>query len=129
MFQMKYLQHDVDAGCDPKCIALIDELGVEAYGRYWLLLEFMARASGPVVDLSKRGMHRTLERELRTDRDGLRDFLKALAELELIAPDRLEEGHVASASFCRRREEMESNFVNGKKGGRPPKKGGVKGRG
>lgn len=127
---MKYLQHDVDASEDPKCAALIDELGVEAYGRYWLMLEVMARASSPCIDLGRRGASRALQRALRIDADGLRDFLHDLAEFGLIAPDRLEAGMVESDSFCRRREKMEEDFANGKKGGRPPsKKGRVKGGG
>lgn len=129
MFEMKYLQHDVDASEDPKCAALIDELGVEAYGRYWLLLEVMARASSPCIDLTRRGARAALQRALRTDAEGLMGFLHDLADFGLIAADRLEAGMVESDSFCRRREEMQANFENGKKGGRPPKKGGVKGRG
>ena len=34
-----YFSHDSNAKDDPKCVILIDELGLEGYGIYWMLIE------------------------------------------------------------------------------------------
>lgn len=34
-----WFSHDVNAKDDPKCLMLIDELGLEGYGIYWVLIE------------------------------------------------------------------------------------------
>lgn len=34
-----YFSHDANAKDDPKCVILIDELGLEGYGIYWMLIE------------------------------------------------------------------------------------------
>jgi hypothetical protein len=34
-----YFSHDANAQDDPKCMVLIDQLGVEGYGIFWLLVE------------------------------------------------------------------------------------------
>ena len=34
-----YFSHDANAKDDPKCVVLIDELGMEGYGIYWMLVE------------------------------------------------------------------------------------------
>lgn len=36
-----YFSHDSNAHDDPKCILLIEQLGMEGYGIYWLLLELL----------------------------------------------------------------------------------------
>lgn len=40
-----YFSHDANAQDDPKCMVLIDQLGVEGYGIFWLLVEKL-RAEG-----------------------------------------------------------------------------------
>lgn len=122
MFNLTYLRHDVDAGCDPKCIALIAEHGMESYGRWWLLLETMARSSDGFIDLSKPGQERMLVRTLWLgDVDDLRAYLLTLADLGLVDAGMLEGGKVMSNSFLQRRDEMIAAYENGKKGGRPKK--------
>lgn len=34
-----YFPHDSNANCDPKCMLLIHQLGLEGYGIYWVLIE------------------------------------------------------------------------------------------
>ncbi len=34
-----YFPHDSNAKDDPKCVLLIDQLGLEGYGIYWVLIE------------------------------------------------------------------------------------------
>ena len=37
----RYFPHDSNAKDDPKCVLLIDELGLEGYGIYWVLIEVL----------------------------------------------------------------------------------------
>lgn len=41
MFVKRYFSHDFDAADDPKCQALIADLGMEGYGVYWRLTEML----------------------------------------------------------------------------------------
>ena len=43
---MKYFSHDSDASKDIKCRRLIRRLGMEGYGRWWLLCELLASEDG-----------------------------------------------------------------------------------
>lgn len=36
-----YFTHDSNAKDDPKCALLIDQLGMEGYGIYWMLIEVL----------------------------------------------------------------------------------------
>lgn len=36
-----YFSHDANAKDDPKCMALIDDLGMEGYGIFWVLIEIL----------------------------------------------------------------------------------------
>ena len=38
-FLKLYFPHDSNAKDDPKCMVLIDQLGMEGYGIYWVLIE------------------------------------------------------------------------------------------
>lgn len=41
-----YFPHDVNAQNDPKCIALIEEYGMEGYGLYWVIIEMLHQEGG-----------------------------------------------------------------------------------
>lgn len=124
---MKYIPHDVDAATDPKCDILIDECGMEGYGRFWRLVELMARSSHGFVDLAARGQRTMTARALRMEPDGLDAFLGFLADIGLVDAEALERDHVTSDAFLRRREASMAAYESGKQGGRPPKKGRSKG--
>ena len=36
-----YFSHDSNAKDDPKCMLLIDQLGLEGYGIFWILIEVL----------------------------------------------------------------------------------------
>lgn len=36
-----YFPHDSNAKDDPKCVLLIEQLGMEGYGIYWMLIEVL----------------------------------------------------------------------------------------
>ena len=37
-----YFSHDSNAKDDPKCMVLIDQLGLEGYGIFWVLIETLS---------------------------------------------------------------------------------------
>ena len=41
-----YFSHDSNAKDDPKCMLLIDQLGLEGYGIYWVLVEVLREQNG-----------------------------------------------------------------------------------
>ncbi len=41
-----YFPHDCNAKDDPKCVLLIEQLGLEAYGAYWILIETLRDQPG-----------------------------------------------------------------------------------
>jgi hypothetical protein len=46
-----YFPHDSNAKDDPKCIMLIEELGVEGYGIFWVLIETLRDQPGYKADI------------------------------------------------------------------------------
>lgn len=117
VFGKSYITHDVDASHDPKCAALIDGDGLEAYARWWLLLETFGRSSCGFIDLTARGQKAMLKRELRFDTmEQLDRFLYALGEYELIDPGRLPDAAM-SQSFIKRHSYFEQKAAAGRKSG------------
>jgi len=41
-----YFSHDSNAKDDPKCVLLIEQLGLEGYGIYWILIEILRDQPG-----------------------------------------------------------------------------------
>lgn len=49
----RYFPHDSNAKDDPKCVLLIDDMGMEGYGIYWMLIEVLREQpdySYPIVN-------------------------------------------------------------------------------
>jgi hypothetical protein len=62
-----YFTHDSNAKDDPKCIMLIEELGMEGYGIYWMLIETLRdqpdyRASLGILPALARRYNTTFEK-------------------------------------------------------------------
>lgn len=47
-----YFSHDMNAQDDPKCIKLIDDLGMEGYGVFWALIEKLRSEKNYTLPLS-----------------------------------------------------------------------------
>lgn len=41
-----YFPHDSNASFDPKCVLLIEQLGLEGYGAFWILIEYLRDQPG-----------------------------------------------------------------------------------
>jgi hypothetical protein len=50
-----YFSHDANSQDDPKCMVLIDQLGMEGYGIFWALIEKLRSASGYKLPVSISG--------------------------------------------------------------------------
>ncbi len=50
--QSKYFSHDSNAKDDPKCELLIEEIGLEGYGIFWILLEILREQENYKLPLS-----------------------------------------------------------------------------
>lgn len=46
MREAVYFSHDSNAKDDPKCMLLIDQLGLEGYGAFWILIEILREQPG-----------------------------------------------------------------------------------
>lgn len=46
-----YFPHDANAQDDPKCMLLIDQMGMEGYGIFWALIERLRNETGYVLPL------------------------------------------------------------------------------
>lgn len=46
MREAVYFSHDSNAKDDPKCMLLIDQLGLEGYGAFWILVEILREQPG-----------------------------------------------------------------------------------
>lgn len=47
-----YFSHDANAQDDPKCMVLIDQLGMEGYGIFWALIEKLRAEKGYKLPIS-----------------------------------------------------------------------------
>ena len=47
-----YFSHDANAQDDPKCMVLIDQLGMEGYGIFWALIEKLRNESNYKLPLA-----------------------------------------------------------------------------
>lgn len=85
---MEYFKHDADARDDPKLQDLRDELGMEGYGRYWILVEVLAGREGHAYEVEDRATGRDrwrrLAQELECGEDEAKSFISKLDELRLI---------------------------------------------
>jgi len=68
-----WLQHDSNAKDDPKCMLLIEDLGLEGYGAFWVLIEYLRDQPGYKCSLS---MLRVLARKYNTKESVLNNVVK-----------------------------------------------------
>jgi uncharacterized protein YdaU (DUF1376 family) len=108
-----YFPHDSNATEDPKMMLLIDELGMEGYGIFWMLLEALRNQKGykyPVKFL------KSLCRMKNADKETVS---KVINDYELFV---VEEDHFFSDSFLKRMKEIDEHRArlaeNGRKGGK-----------
>ncbi|MGR1083963.1 hypothetical protein ACUYFE_08045 [Olegusella massiliensis] len=123
---LAYFSHDCFAADDMKCRKLLLRGGYAAYGRWWRICELMGACSGHHLAFAEDDDREILRRILELETlDELNEFILLLADIELISPDALVEGEVASERMDRNAEttgiKRAAGREGGKLGGRPKK--------
>ena len=89
--------------------------GMVAFGRWVALMGILYDAEG-VYDLTPKVKRQYLMRELETDEEGLRQFLFACANCDLLDLQMLEAGKVTSEGICNQLSYVKQKSEAGKKG-------------
>jgi hypothetical protein len=113
-----YFPHDFNARRDEKCWALIKDMGFEAYGRYWAIVECLGERSNHKIEKGPRYLE-MLADELKMDITLAESFLRKLIDTYKLFTE--DETYIWSESFLRRmsiREERRRQKVEaGRRGG------------
>lgn len=116
---LAYFSHDCFAADDMKCRKLLLRGGYAAYGRWWRICELMGACSGHHLAFSEDDDREILRRILELETlDELNEFISLLAEVELISPDALAEGEIASERMDRSAQEIGLYRASGREGGK-----------
>lgn len=126
---MAFFPHDSNASGDIRCRKLIRRLGVEGYGRWWLLCELLASTSGHALPMAEEDDAYVVAEALRFDVSGYGD-MKAITECrefveQLVGIGLLRvtgDGEIYSERMMRNGEYFGRQRANGAKGGRPKKR-------
>ena len=118
MEPLKWIQHDVTAAADPDLCRLRDAHGMEALGRWWVLVERIAGARGHALDVSTPQAWARLAAALEfygpDGVDKCREFVGALYDLDLINRESFEEfGRIRSRRIDRNAEFAARDVANG----------------
>lgn len=117
-----YFSHDNNAAEDIKCQRLLIRGGFEAYGRWWRVCELMAMYTGHHIPYATDEDFLILGKQLMCESTKeLGDFVKLLADVELISIDALGRGEIASDRMNRNASALGFQRAAGKLGGRPRK--------
>jgi len=91
-----YFSHDSNAKDDPKCVMLIEKLGMEGYGIYWVLIETLREQPEYCYPMS---LIPALARRYNTTEDSMRAVVADFGLFEVTDDD-----HFFSPSLMRRME-------------------------
>ena len=123
---MAFFPHDANAAQDMKVELLLEDCGMEGYGRWWRLCELLAATEGHRIEVGNRRIAQVIARNLMCDGvDGLMAFLKELSELGLI--DMPGDGFVSSRRMMRNAEYFGRKRAAGSSGGRARRAGEARG--
>ena len=103
-----YFPHDSNAKDDPKCIELIDQLGLEGYGVYWVCVETLRdqpNYSYPVKLIP------ALARRYNTSKEKMGAVINNYGLFEIT-----EDEFFLSPSLCRRMGDVNKHRINGIRG-------------
>lgn len=99
----RYFPHDSNAKDDPKCVLLIDDMGMEGYGIYWMLIEVLREQpdySYPIANAM------ALARRYNTSTESVRQVIYKY-DLFVVEEDRI----FFSESLNRRMAEVEARAL------------------
>ena len=119
---LRFLQHDVNAQEDDAIYRMVEVLGIGAYGRYWQLMELMARRSQHCYDVSTDRGWRKLSLDMSSLEDfsvnECKEFVALLCSLGLLSDESFRQfGHVVSDRLSREVEKYAEEAASKKFGG------------
>jgi len=120
---MAFFPHDTNASQDMKLELLLDDYGMEGYGRWWRLCELLAATDGHRIEIGNARVAKVVARNLMFESAGdLMTFVVELADLGLI--DTPGDGYISSKRMNRNAEYFGKKRAAGRKGGRTKKASG-----
>lgn len=115
-----YFSHDCNARNDPKCSALINDLGMEGYGFYWGLIEIISEQDGYKL-LKFPKVYEGIAKQLNSNAEAVLKHIQALVkDYNLLSED---ENYIWSETLLRRMKQREEKRKARAEAGR---KGGLK---
>ena len=100
----RYFSHDDNARSDPKIVSMVAHYGVEGYGRYWIILEYLRKTTGHKLE-DKTYNWEALAELMLTKPEEVKKFVKDCVEkFELFIK---EENFYYSQSFLDRMVKIE----------------------
>ena len=94
-----YFKHDSNASHDPKIKALINQYGIEGYGRFWIIIEMLRESSGYKLE-NKQYIWDALAEQMKCPIPEMKKFIKDCSEtFELLVQ---EDGFFYSNSLLER---------------------------
>ena len=119
---MAFFPHDTNASQDIKLELLLDEYGMEGYGRWWRLCELLGAADGHKIEMGNARVAKIVARNLMFESTGdLIEFVRELADLGLV--DMPGDGCISSKRMDRNAEYFGKKRAAGRKGGMTRKAG------
>lgn len=104
MKDARYFKHDANARNDPKTKALINKLGLEGYGRFWVLIEVLRESSHYRIE-DKPYVWECLAEEFKCDIKSAKEFVEMCTDIyELLER---EDGFYYSTSLLARMMQLE----------------------
>lgn len=108
---LTYFKHDALAHDDPKLQELRDAHGMDAYGRYWLLVERLAGREGHSYRVGTANGLRRFARDVELEPDQARAFLDALDACRLIVHDLYAERQTVAIERLARNARESAEFI------------------
>jgi len=115
---LQWFKHQANNGANPFVSQLIDEEGLEGYGRYWLLAELLALSESHALpkDPNERGYRKYVLGLKYKSADEFERFITLLTDLELVKVD--EKGRRYIPCVTDAAKNIGKKRLSGSKGGR-----------
>ena len=104
-----YFSHDSNAKDDPKCVLLIEQLGLEGYGIYWVLIEMLRDQPGYKYPLA---LIPAISRRYNTTSEKMKTVISNYGLFEI------DENDFFSISLLRRMEHLDNKRIKASEAGK-----------
>ena len=102
---MKWFKHDTNAHTNLKLQKVFDNLGVEAYGYYWVCVELVGLQGENFVIKSEKSWKKYIHKMTGLDTPTQEKYLKAFSDEGLIDKKAYKQGHLYIPKFGERADD------------------------